>query len=808
MPNTNRQQMIDNVRRFWIDGVLDNSLHGAVLMQLGLQAQPESVSRPWDVKIRRDGEDRTLNNDTRIMDVFDYSGGTLLILGEPGSGKTTLLLELTRDLLDRAETQSDYRVPVIFNLSSWAKEQTSLEDWLVDELNVKYQMARGVAQQWVAQRSLLLLLDGLDEVSEAVREDCVSEINAYRHQHPDVPMVVCSRSADYQALSQRLDLHDAVMIDPLDDAQIDSYLASFGDAMNGLRHQMSTDRRLRALAETPLTLSIMTLAYQGVDTATLPEDASLDVQRRHLLNTYIDTMFERHSKSKDQQPEAVMQYLSWLAGRMVERRQTLFHIENLQWDWLETRFEQSINKLLSRTAYGTVIGAIAGGLAMMVGVLLMTIFLGQDLEVYQGAVGYQYGLHALLIYTGIGSLVGILAGGIPFGLTGLIAFIGDRLSVKGQAKTYRARTAVLTVGISLVSSFIGGLILILLVMLTRGGEIDTYARHFYEIGQQTHWMNNFEAVFYYLEISMLMGLVGGLVSIALAGLWQRRTGRSRQIITGLAGLAIGGLYLIVMWFMFVYDDYTELWDMFFPTLIFALFAGGLGILTGGFMDRIEAAERIGWRWNWRWAKVGTAVALVVVGLDYISTQSSYYTPEDPLLRALSIFLPVATLCVLVGGVAGGLRKNETVDSRTEPNQGVRQSVKTALKITGAFAIVGVIIAIISSAALYGAEFINNGFTLRELTEWEVQRIFETIRGASIIGISAGLVAGLILGGTDTVIKHVLLRIMLWRNGDIPMNMAKLLDHASSLILMRKVGGGYIFVHRYLLEHFAQIEETQ
>ena len=67
-------------------------------------------------------------------------------------------------------------------------------------------------------------------------------------------------------------------------------------------------------------------------------------------------------------------------------------------------------------------------------------------------------------------------------------------------------------------------------------------------------------------------------------------------------------------------------------------------------------------------------------------------------------------------------------------------------------------------------------------------------------------AGLILGGTDTVIKHLVLRVMLWRNGDIPTNYAKVLDHASNLILMRKVGGGYIFVHRYLLEHFAAIEE--
>ena len=40
-------------------------------------------------------------------------GRTLLILGEPGAGKTTTLLELTRDLLNRAEQGLDYRIPIV-----------------------------------------------------------------------------------------------------------------------------------------------------------------------------------------------------------------------------------------------------------------------------------------------------------------------------------------------------------------------------------------------------------------------------------------------------------------------------------------------------------------------------------------------------------------------------------------------------------------------------------------------------------------------------------------------------------------------
>ena len=44
--------------------------------------------------------------------------------------------------------------------------------------------------------------------------------------------------------------------------------------------------------------------------------------------------------------------------------------------------------------------------------------------------------------------------------------------------------------------------------------------------------------------------------------------------------------------------------------------------------------------------------------------------------------------------------------------------------------------------------------------------------------------------------------MLVRNGSIPWNYVKFLDYAAERILLRKVGGGYTFIHRMLLEYFA------
>ena len=52
----------------------------------------------------------------------------------------------------------------------------------------------------------------------------------------------------------------------------------------------------------------------------------------------------------------------------------------------------------------------------------------------------------------------------------------------------------------------------------------------------------------------------------------------------------------------------------------------------------------------------------------------------------------------------------------------------------------------------------------------------------------------------------ILRLILWRNGTIPFNYVRFLDFAVEHILLRKVGGGYIFIHRMLLEYFADLEK--
>ena len=77
----------------------------------------------------------------------------------------------------------------------------------------------------------------------------------------------------------------------------------------------------------------------------------------------------------------------------------------------------------------------------------------------------------------------------------------------------------------------------------------------------------------------------------------------------------------------------------------------------------------------------------------------------------------------------------------------------------------------------------------------------------IIGPLIGLVSGLRAGGI-ACIQHIVLRLLLRKAQSMPWNYARFLDYAAERILLRKVGGGYMFVHRLLLEYFASLDAAR
>ncbi len=381
--------MLEKVRNFWIKGVLDQSMYSVARLELGMTTKPDAVEDDWNDLVQRPGQpQQQLPPGTRISTIFDEFGKALLILGAPGAGKTMLLLELTQDLLDRAEKDSNHPLPVVFNLSTWAVRQPPLTAWLVDELCERYQVPRKHAQSWVDKELIVPLLDGLDEVAPECRSSCAEAINAFRTEHGLVPLAVCSRVADYEVLTTKLNLQGALVVHPPTREQTTHYLAQAGAPLAGVRAALQDDETLWELLDTPLMLNVATLAYPGYSAAEVTITGTLEERKKQLFTAYVDAMFKRRGKALLYPRQQTIQWLAWLASAMTRHNQTVFYLEWMQPNWLSSKWQQMIVKL------GVIVLSwLSGALFMMFYPLLYDLHSDLDLKLAEDLIfGLNYGL--------------------------------------------------------------------------------------------------------------------------------------------------------------------------------------------------------------------------------------------------------------------------------------------------------------------------------------------------------------------------------------------------------------------------------
>jgi hypothetical protein len=531
-----RRAMIEKVWTIWITGVLQPSLPHDILVNLGLIELPALITRALDLLVQPDLADRVQAPGTPLVDVFDRLDRALLILGAPGAGKTTLLLQLARDLLQRAAQDPEQPIPVVFPLSSWAAQRRPLGDWLVDELQQRYYVPRKIGQTWVDADQVLPLLDGLDEVQSEHRAACAEAINTFRQGHGLLPLVVCSRITEYDALGVQLRLQGAIVVQPLMRPQVDSYLAQVGQPLATVRAALQEDPTLWELLETPLMLYVVTVVYASAPAEALPTLETTDARRQRLFSAYVNRMFQRRSAVTRYTRPQTTRWLAWLAWQMVRHGQTVFYLERLQPDWLPVgrRWLPTHGARLLAGSVGLFAGLLGGlGFRLYAG-------LGSGLEfgLLGGLIGWRTGssqeitpietvrwswskfLSELLLRScrslGVGLSVGLSAGLV----TGLYAGLRDGL--------YAGLGAGLSVGLgyNLSTSFTAGL---------SGGEITTKTVPNEGIQRSTRM-----AVSTGLGVGLGVGLLAGLGAGLYAGL---RAGLGVGLLAGLgAGLTIAFTY--------------------------------------------------------------------------------------------------------------------------------------------------------------------------------------------------------------------------------------------------------------------------
>ncbi len=680
----NRMRLLRRVRAFWITGVLEQSLHGAALLALGLQEQPDAVANPWHLLFQHpDTTPSLLPTGTRITQVYDDADGELLILGAPGSGKTTLLLELAHDLLARAERDEQHPMPIVFNLSSWAIKQQPLLEWFIEEMNTKYQIPRKLARSWIETDQVLPLLDGLDEVASEARTACIEAISTYRQEHGFVPMVVCSRSTEYAAQTAQIHLQSAIVVQPLTMQQVDEYLSNAGGQLETLRVALHNDQTLQELVTTPLMLSILTLAYHGQPLEDLLTKTSSDDIQHLIFATYVERMLERRRAEARYTPQQTISWLTWLAHQMKQHNQTQFFIERMQMDWLP-------KNVLHQLAPSIVIGLLIGLVTMLCYAI--------------GALPANLGLAGTLRF---GSYFGLLACSLYILLNGLVFGLGTQDPA--------------------------------------GGPVQTPSRLWAKVRH---------------NVIKLLG--------------------QRVVYGFIFGISLGSLY---GWFTARFGPGPGLSNILLNTIGYSF----LGKLN----PEIQPVEVLTWSWrNIRRIFVKFLGFGLLLGLVFV------FCPQ-PIIKGLTFGLLFglvsASFYSLIGGLSSRLQDERHL---TKPNQGIWHSARNSVSY-------GLIIGL-ASGLLAGTVF--------GLLVWFMFGLLMIGLGAGInIGattfLSLGTLAAL-RGGGIACIQHVLLRWHLWRAGSIPWNYPRFLDYTAEHILLRKVGGGYIFVHRLLLEYFASLAEAK
>jgi DNA-binding XRE family transcriptional regulator/GTPase SAR1 family protein len=804
----NRQRMLKRVHSRWITGVLHHSLYSASLIVLGLQEQPDAIENPWRLAVAEsDWPPRPLPADTRIIQVYDEADGQLLILGEPGAGKTTLLLELARDLLLRAEADQNHPIPVIFLLSSWAIKQQPLADWLVEELHTKYRVPLQIGQAWIDTNRLLVLLDGLDEVAETARSACVKAINVYQQAHEFLPMVVCCRRAEYFVQATRVTLQQAVLIQPLTSEQIDDYLWSAGQQLEAVRKVLDADPEFREMVKTPLMLSIVALAYQGKANGTIVTAGSLEARRQQVFATYVERMLNRRGVKTRYTQAQTVHWLIHLARHLAQQNQTECYIERMQMDWFpDAQTHQKYRHTVVRLVYGIESIVIAGLFAWLRG----------------GRLGNVSGVGAgLLGWLGSGpgnsvlgwmapGLGGGLEGGGMFGLTlGMVTALVTIL-IDASSTERPVEKAPWNICKSLKRGLVNG--------LATGGTMGVFCSFlFFGVSGSFSY-----ALPRGLGFGLFSGLIVGLSSALIAGLRvepdQERAPSSSKVRIGFIAHLVDGLVIgLCAWFGFAVVNGLLVGlqqGLTYGAIVGLLFGvtfgfGGSTLLIGDLGEEIKPAETVGWNWQHvrrnlaatlgKGLKLGLSMMVVVTIVVGIAS-GLFYGPVYGALHGL-VYGPIVGLTTGVASMLTGILNSgwfsDQLDERqlVRPNEGIRRSARNSLFAGCLFGPIGGLASGLVSGLAFGL--------IGRLAGWLVLGTGFAI----VLGIVFALQFAMVRGGI-ACIEHYILRWYLWRLRSLPWQYVRFLDYATERILLRKVGGGYMFAHRMLLDYFAALSSRE
>lgn len=407
----------------------------------------------------------------------------LVVLGAPGSGKTMLLVRMLLALVE--QRQPGGPVPVLFPLASWNPAEQELDAWLAERMIQDYPGLRDPvlsslepmthAQALLTGRLILPILDGFDEISQAVRGTALDKINAALRLGQG--LVLSSRVEEYRgalapesAVPVKLAGAAGIELQPLAPAVAAAYLtrdaggretASAARWETVLARMPSGETPIAQALGTPLMLFLARTIYNprpGEGSVTLPNPAELCDEDRfpdrsaveaHLFDAFIPAAYRPHPRYPCKwRPEQAEKAFVHLARHL---QHSLSGTADLAW-W-------QLHRTLPLWVWQITCGVLAGGADWLAGGAIAA--LGHRIPAGSMVSGYSSFLDTWLV-TSSGGLVGGLAGGLvgrlPGGLVGgLVGGLAQGLTYEyaGQGDTEAGFLGSIVTG--LAYGFVGGL---------------------------------------------------------------------------------------------------------------------------------------------------------------------------------------------------------------------------------------------------------------------------------------------------------------------------------------------------------------
>jgi hypothetical protein len=195
---------------------------------------------------------------------------------------------------------------------------------MLREIVGRYHMESTDVHAWLANRQIMPLLDGLDEVAAEHRAGCADAIRKFRHDHGTVPIVVCCRTREHQQLSAKLGLRGTLTIRPLNREQVTEFLSHHAEQFTGAQTALTREPALWELAKTPLMLNIITVAFREPGSSRIVSGGTQEDIRDRLLAAYVREMLRHRPASREEQLSSVRR-LAFLARQLQRKKQTLFN---------------------------------------------------------------------------------------------------------------------------------------------------------------------------------------------------------------------------------------------------------------------------------------------------------------------------------------------------------------------------------------------------------------------------------------------------------------------------------------------------